>query len=189
MDGRTDHELLSATAAGDLAAFGLLFERYARGILAFHAGRTHEPDVAADLTSETFAAALIAAPAYRALTPSAGPWLFGIARRKLADARRAGGVERRARERLGMRALLVTEDDLDRIHALADLARGGSPALEELDRLAPAQREAVRARILDEREYPEIARGLSCSEAVVRQRVSVGLRALRERVQEREATS
>jgi RNA polymerase sigma factor (sigma-70 family) len=189
MDGRTDHELLTATAAGDLTAFGLVFERYARAVLTFHAGRTHDPAVAADLTSETFAAALTAAHAYRPLTPSAGPWLFGIARRKLADARRTGAVERRARERLGMRALLVTEEDLDRIHALADLARGGSPALDELDRLPPSQREAVRARILDEREYPEIARGLACSEAVVRQRVSVGLRALRGRVQEREAAA
>jgi RNA polymerase sigma-70 factor (ECF subfamily) len=33
--------------------------------------------------------------------------------------------------------------------------------------------------MLDELEYPEIARGLRCSEAVVRQRVSRGMRALR----------
>ena len=189
MDERHDHDLLAAAGAGDRSAFGMLYARYARTVLAFHASRTHHPAVAADLTAETFAAALLAAPTYRPLTPSAGPWLFGIARRKLADARRGGAVERRARQRLGMGALLVAEEDLDRIHVLADLARGGTPALDELDRLPPAQREAVRARILDEREYPDIARGLTCSEAVVRQRVSLGLRALRARVTERTGAS
>jgi DNA-directed RNA polymerase specialized sigma24 family protein len=48
-----------------------------------------------------------------------------------------------------------------------------------LERLPEPQREAIRARMLDELEYPEIARGLRCSEAVVRQRVSRGLRVLR----------
>jgi len=47
-----------------------------------------------------------------------------------------------------------------------------------LERLPAAEREAVRARILDERSYGEIASRLRCSGAVVRQRVSRGLRAL-----------
>jgi DNA-directed RNA polymerase specialized sigma24 family protein len=38
--------------------------------------------------------------------------------------------------------------------------------------------------VVDERGYPEIARDLRCSEAVVRRRVSRGLAALRDQVEE-----
>ena len=48
-----------------------------------------------------------------------------------------------------------------------------------MDRLPPDQREALRLRVLDERDYAEIARELECSEAVVRQRVSRATRTLR----------
>jgi RNA polymerase sigma factor (sigma-70 family) len=42
------------------------------------------------------------------------------------------------------------------------------------------QFEALRARILDERGYEEIARELACSEAVVRKRVSRAIATLRQ---------
>jgi DNA-directed RNA polymerase specialized sigma24 family protein len=44
------------------------------------------------------------------------------------------------------------------------------------------QQEAIRARVIDEREYGEIAQTLHTSEAVVRKRVSRGLAALRRRM-------
>ncbi len=40
-----------------------------------------------------------------------------------------------------------------------------------LERLPPAQREAIDARVLREEPYAEIASQLGCSESVVRQRV------------------
>ncbi len=48
-----------------------------------------------------------------------------------------------------------------------------------LERLPDDQREAVRARVLDERSYPDIAGELDTSELVVRKRVSRGLSNLR----------
>jgi DNA-directed RNA polymerase specialized sigma24 family protein len=45
-------------------------------------------------------------------------------------------------------------------------------------------REAVKARGVDERDYADIARDLRCSEAVVRKRVSRGLTALCDEVEE-----
>ncbi len=47
------------------------------------------------------------------------------------------------------------------------------------------QREAVLARIVDERSYEELARTLQTSQSVIRQRVSRGLAALRQRAEER----
>ncbi|MGH2930562.1 MAG: sigma factor-like helix-turn-helix DNA-binding protein, partial [Solirubrobacteraceae bacterium] len=41
------------------------------------------------------------------------------------------------------------------------------------------ERAAVRARVIEEREYGEIARSLGCSEMVIRKRVSRGLARLR----------
>jgi DNA-directed RNA polymerase specialized sigma24 family protein len=58
-----------------------------------------------------------------------------------------------------------------------------------MDGLPAAQRDAVRARIVDERDYGEIAMDLRCSEAVVRKRVSRGLAAMRERLERDDADS
>jgi len=58
---------------------------------------------------------------------------------------------------------------IERIEKLA-----AAPALELLKALPSDQREAVRAHILEERLYSEIARELHCSPGVVRKRVSRG---------------
>ena len=54
-----------------------------------------------------------------------------------------------------------------------------------LDGLPPDQRDAVRARVLDQDDYAEIATRLECSQSVVRKRVSRGLATLRAQMEER----
>lgn len=76
---------------------------------------------------------------------------------------------------------MLTEAGIERIERL-----GGRPVLTLLDELPAEQREAVRARVLDERTYPEIAAELRCSESVVRQRVSRGVRTMRRMLEDRE---
>lgn len=66
--------------------------------------------------------------------------------------------------------------DLTRVLEFAD-DQGSSRRL--LAELPPDERAAVRARVIDERPYGEIARSLGCSEMVVRKRVSRGLARLR----------
>ncbi len=46
------------------------------------------------------------------------------------------------------------------------------------------QREAVERRVLDESSYAVMAKQIGCSQQVVRKRVSRGLAALRERIEE-----
>jgi RNA polymerase sigma factor (sigma-70 family) len=82
------------------------------------------------------------------------------------------------RRRLGMEPLHLDDDALARIDELT-----GDEALAALDELPDDQREAVRAHVLDERGYDELAAELRCSQSVVRQRVSRGLRALRSRLE------
>src|ERR671930_77631 len=54
----------------------------------------------------------------RPVLPPAGAWLFGIASRKLADYHRRGYAEDRARKRLGMERVELTDADLRRIEGL-----------------------------------------------------------------------
>jgi RNA polymerase sigma factor (sigma-70 family) len=109
----------------------------------------------------------------------ADQWLFGIARNVLGESYRRGRVEAAARARLGLPELIL--DD----HAASTIARlsvEGESASVALSTLPADQRQAVEERVLRERDYPEIAGELRCSEALVRKRVSRGLRALRTRL-------
>ncbi len=179
MAGRqaTDLELLLATRAADGEAFGAFFRRHHRVVLAFLAARTPSREMAADLLGETFAAALCAVrDPSRALPDEPLAWLLIIARNKLADTRRHGRVEQRARDRLGLARLAIEDEDLERIEELSAATDVVSVLAEQLpaDQLA-----ALQARVVDEEPYGAIAAGLGCSEAVVRKRVSRALKTLR----------
>lgn len=177
MEALHDRQLLRDAANGGSAAFGEFYQRHARSLPAFFLQRTGKAEVAADLGHETFVAAFECIASYRGEGPPAA-WLYGIARRKLALSRR-GRVEASARERLARDPLELTDSDVADISRLGELLPLATPALDLLERLPEPQREAIRARMLDELEYPDIARGLQCSEAVVRQRVSRRMRTLR----------
>lgn len=179
MDAHDDRWLLDAAARGEASAFGEFYRRHVRSLIAFFLHRTGSAEVAADLAHETWVEALRGVGRYRGDGAPAA-WLYGIARHKLALSRRRGRVEASARERLGRDALEFDDADTEQIERLAAVLPVATPALDLLERLPEPQREAIRARMLDEQEYPEIARNLQCSEAVVRQRVSRGLRTLRE---------
>ena len=173
----SDEELLEASS-GEPAAFGAFYARHEERVLRYFSGRVGDAEVAADLTAETFAAALLGAHRFKARKGPAVAWLFGIARNTLAASKRRGRVEARARARIGMPPLILTDELVERIDALS------GPALELVEGLPADQEHAVRARVLDEREYPEIAKDLRCSEAVVRKRVSRGLANLRDQLGE-----
>jgi RNA polymerase sigma factor (sigma-70 family) len=180
----TDAELLAATGS-DPEAFGEFYDRYETAVVGYLLRRTADVELAIDLAGEAFATALQSANRYRPGPKdgdSAAPWLFTIAQNKLIDARRRGQVENRARRRLGLRGTIEYDDE-----ALARIESMGSQpgwVTELLERLPDDQREAVRARILDERPYGEIAGELQTSELVVRKRVSRGLAALRKSLEE-----
>jgi RNA polymerase sigma factor (sigma-70 family) len=178
MDRMSDEQLLAETGSRP-EAFATFYRRHERVMLVFFLRRTESPEVAADLTAEVFAAALVSAGRFRPAKAPAVAWLFSIANHKLASSRRRGRVEDRARRRLRMEALVLTDEALERVEALADAQRSAEAVRQSLDRLPPDQQVAVLQRVVDERPYDEIARDLRCSEAVVRQRVSRGLGALR----------
>lgn len=179
-------DLLAATRR-DPEAFGAFYRRHEKAMLVFFLRRTGRADLAADLTAEVFAGALRSSRRFRpGATPAVG-WLYGIAKNKLASSRNRGRVEEGARRRLPLEPLRLTDEALERVEELADAARDGVRLTELLASLPADQREAVRSHILEERDYEEVASELECSKAVIRQRVSRGLRALRTGFEEEEA--
>jgi RNA polymerase sigma-70 factor (ECF subfamily) len=177
-----DDVLLRRFAAGDAEAFGAFYRRHLPAMLGFFLRRTGDRELTADLTAEVFAAALLAGERYR---PGEGPplaWLYGIAAHKLVDSRRRGRIEQTARRRLALEPLALEDEAIARIEELAARTGIERAVLIALESLPRAQRDAVLARVVEERDYREIAGELRCSEMVVRQRVSRGLRALRSEI-------
>lgn len=171
----TDAELLAATSS-DPEAFGAFYRRQERVLLSYFRRVSGSVEVAADLTAETFAQALASLDRYDPALGEPGAWLFGIARHVLARSLERGRVEDRARVQLGMTRLVIDDEVFERIDALTSSDGVANAALDELP--APT-RAAVAGRVIGEQDYGELARALSCSESLVRQRVSRGLARMR----------
>lgn len=175
-----DDELLARFVGGDPEGFVEFYRRHRAAMLAYFLRRTGDVELTADLTAEVFAAALIGARRYRPGGSPALAWLYGIAAKKLADSRRRGRVEADARRRLALDPIALEDEDLERIPSIA----GTVEVSAAVAALTEEQRAAVLARVVDEREYAEIAADLACSEMVIRKRVSRGLRILRKRLEQ-----
>ncbi|MGH9920669.1 MAG: RNA polymerase sigma factor [Nitrososphaerales archaeon] len=163
----------------DALALGVFYDRYEDALLVFFRRASGRADLAADLTAEVFATVLGSLGQFRPELGGARPWLFGIARHELAQLWRRRRVEAEARRRMRMEPMMLSDEDLQRID---ELASGGS-SITLLEALPADQRSAVVGRVLEERDYAELAAELECSEMVIRQRVSRGLRAMRAKLE------
>jgi RNA polymerase sigma-70 factor (ECF subfamily) len=79
----TDDELLGAIASRDAQAFTVFYRRHLPVTLAYLMRETRDPELAADLAAEVFAAVLLTANRYLDHGLTATPWVIGIARNKL----------------------------------------------------------------------------------------------------------
>src|SRR3954464_14978590 len=135
MEPDRDDDALLVAAADDPDAFAAFYRLPVRGAvaclpaparLAGRGGtasfrrRGRDAELAADLTAETFAAALDGRRRYAPARGPAAAWLYGIARRQLVTFQRRGHVERRARRRMGMDRIELTDEMLERVEAVAD---------------------------------------------------------------------
>jgi RNA polymerase sigma factor (sigma-70 family) len=173
----TRDEVLLRRASADPEGFGVFYERHEQAVLGYFMRATQRADLAVDLAGETFARAFQSRRDFDPARGSATGWLLGIARHVLLTSIRRRSVESSARAQLGMARLTLDERT---VAAVEDTVLVAVDDVERwLAQLPGDQRAAVRARVLEERSYADIAAELDCSEAVVRQRVSRGLSALR----------
>jgi RNA polymerase sigma-70 factor (ECF subfamily) len=176
MEQLSDEQLLACPGSHEFAAF---YRRHAEAVLAYFARRVHHAEAAADLTAETFAAAVVARERFRPERGPAAAWLYGIAAHKLADYNRRGRLDDRMRRELGMTRRVVSAGDVVEIEAL-----GRDVVADMLAWLPEEQRDAVAAHVLGEASYEELARRAGVSTSAIRHRVSRGLRALRHRLEQ-----
>jgi len=170
-----DAELLQ-NLRHDPKAVGVLYDRHALRLVRYLQGHGASEDVALEATHEVFARLIVGARRVRpGPDDTIWPWLTVTGRNLLRDWQRRGAVEAKARQRLG---LPVVADEITDTVARIDATQLQDGLRDGIQRLSPDQREAVTARVLQERDYSEIASATGASEATVRRRVSRGLRAM-----------
>jgi RNA polymerase sigma factor (sigma-70 family) len=172
-----DRELLTRTRAGDAEAFAAFYRARRGDVLAYLRVRVRSGEVAADLMCETFARALVVVHDRERELPTVPlAWLLTIARNELIDSVRRGQVADETRRRLAMEPLELNDRDL----AAIEQAAADADLVTQLRAVLPNdQLQALLARVLDGRDYVEIAQELQTSQSVVRKRVSRALAQLR----------
>lgn len=177
LDRRTDEALVCARSPVDAGpSFEAFYLRHQRLVVAFHVRRVRDAELAAELTAETFAQALASRQRFRpGGSGSAVRWLFGIAANVLATSARAASKQQRVRDALEISVPLLDDPQLRRIEQAGET----SAVLDALEELPPDQRDAVRAYVLGDLSYEEIAEQAGTTNVAARKRVSRGLAALR----------
>jgi RNA polymerase sigma factor (sigma-70 family) len=174
-------------AREDPSTFADVYVEYHEQVLRFFARRTFDPETAFDLMAETFAELFAHIDGFRGETEEQGrAWMWTVARHQLYRWRERGIVERRSIERLGVPIATLGQVEYERIEDLADLQRVRPQLEHALDQLGNEQREALRLRVLEHREYDDIAQQCGASPQVIRARVSRGLRQLAKSLAEAE---
>jgi RNA polymerase sigma-70 factor (ECF subfamily) len=162
-------------------SFGDFYDAYFDDLLSYLTRRTCDAEAGLDLTAESFAQAYLSRRRFRGSTDGeAAAWLYRIAKRQLARYFKKGRAERDACERLGLERPALDAESEHQIERFAALDERRATLRIELNELSPANREALRLRVVEELPYREVASRLAISEPAARARVSRALRALAE---------
>jgi RNA polymerase sigma-70 factor (ECF subfamily) len=173
---KTDSQLLRK-ARGNPDAFQEFYRRHCVRLNAWLRGQTGDAEVAAELTAETFAQALLSLKRFRGTGDDGSRWLFGIARNLRADYFRKRRVERGALDQLQIEvSTFLPEPDAFEAMTQEDL---GPDLLDAIDRLPEHERQALLLKVVSKLSYTEVASQLDCSENAARIRVFKALRSLR----------
>jgi RNA polymerase sigma-70 factor, ECF subfamily len=163
------------------STFEELWAANADRLLGFFVRRTLDPEASMDLVAETFAAAFVGRRRFRGSSAAdEAAFLHGIAKRQLSHWYRHAAVRRRASRRLGIERPSLDDESYARVDELLQSAPEREAVREALAALPPAQQEVLRLRVVEEREYAQVASALGVSEQTARARVSRALRALDE---------
>ncbi len=177
-----DATLATRASGGDVAAFGLLYDRHVEAVYRYVYYRVRDDAEAEDVTSDVFMRALKAIPRYEPRQAFLA-WLYRIARNAVIDRARRGGRQVSFEDAL-------RHPDADRVVEPDDelLARSDSDALRRaLAKLTPLQQEVVVLRFLEGFSTQEIARIVGKREGTVRGIQFRAIGALRQLIPSREA--
>lgn len=172
MTERSDADLIEAAADGDEDSFAALFRRHVGPVTGFAIRRARDADAAADIISETFLIALRQAPKYRPETPTALPWLFGIARRVWIGQSRSRQRITRLIERASGQIPRFNESETEAVDDAIDAARQGPQLEAALARLSEKERDVLELVALHGLTPSEAGIALAISPNAARLRLS-----------------
>ena len=145
----------------DLRRFQSLYDAHHGALVAYARRRTANPADAQDIVADTFTIAWRRLPEVPE-GDAALPWLYGVARRVLANQRR--GNQRRAHLAARLRGQAPVDVDLESQVVAGDERR---LVLAALSRLRPADQEILRLSVWEELPHRDIAGVVGCSESSV----------------------
>jgi RNA polymerase sigma factor (sigma-70 family) len=143
MNDTTDAELVAAVPTGGLVGeFEAVYRAEFGRVTAFFARRERDPQAVADLTADTFVAAMTSFGAFDPGRGTARSWVFAIARRVYAqhcelDVRRRDAARRDAGRRV------LDADQVEELVRRIDAERAGRVLLARLTGLPLVERTAV----------------------------------------------
>lgn len=152
--------------------FRCLYGGHFDAVLGFALRRVDRPEDAADVTAETFLVAwrrLAHVPA----EPETRPWLYGVARRVLANHRRGDRRRTALGDRLRQELATVVPDASEAVVVHADVAAA-------MRRLSVRDQEVLELHLWERLEPRDIAEVLGVPTTVVRPRLSRARSRLRE---------
>jgi RNA polymerase sigma factor (sigma-70 family) len=165
-----DHELWSAAVAGDGAAFGALFDRYAKAVYNHCFRLTASWAAAEDHTQSTFLLAWRKRGQVRLRNESALPWLLAVATNVVRNDRRSAVRRRLLSGRVPVEQ--PVPDHADDVAGRIDDEQRMAALLEAVRKLPRAQREALALCVWSGVSYADAAAQLGIAEVSVRARVS-----------------
>jgi RNA polymerase sigma factor (sigma-70 family) len=173
----TDHDLMLAVRAGEIARLGDLFERYHRPLYGFFVRLTGQRTASEDLVQLVFYRILKYRHTYRD-EGKFSAWIYHLARKVAAD---------HFRKNARTPAILDEPDDLHEVpdrapHAAEQAAQADDLALmhRALGALPLEQRELLTLHRFHNIRHEELARLFDCSVGAVKVRMHRALGALRE---------
>ena len=167
-DVRTDEALLSATAAGDDAAFAVLVRRHVRGATLLAAQFVGRRDAAEDVAQDAFLVVYRKAHAFD-VTRRFSPWFFAVVRR-LATNRRARDWRRERLFRL-WRLVGRSESESSRSEAMLNAGLDAETARRAMESLPLMQRSCFTMIAVHGFSTAEVAAMNGIDESTVRQHV------------------
>ena len=141
--------LAEQAQSGDADAFGQIFDELSDNIYKFLAFRVRDPEVAKDLTSQTFLEAWQSLKRYNT-ERSFKTWIFSIARYKLIDHYRA------FKPKISLDAVMNLPDNTD-IEAETEIRDENDIILGGLDKLPEMYQTVLKLKLVEELEYSEIS--------------------------------
>ncbi|MFG1892131.1 sigma-70 family RNA polymerase sigma factor [Micromonospora sp. NPDC049051] len=168
--------LVARAQAGDVEAFGLVYDRYFDQVFRFIYRRVMDRQVAEDLTSETWLRALRNLSAFRRPGGDFGAWVTTIARNLTVNHMQSH--QRRERPVAEVRDT-VSAGEVAGPEALAVQQLTREALAEGIAQLSPVQRQCITLRYLRELSIEETAQVLGKTPSAVKAVQHKALRALR----------